>query len=650
MQYALRERASALGWQESDIQVVDSDLGRSGATTDGREGFQELVAQIALGEVGILLAFDATRLARNCSHWYQLLDLCGLHDCLIADRDGVYDPTSINGRLLLGLKGQISELELHTIRARLTAGILSKAERGELELTLPTGLVRTDGVVTKHPDMEVQQRIDLIFKTFFEQKSVSQTVRWFIKNDLLLPRRDRHGDIHWKRVTAASISSFLNNPAYAGAAAYGRSRWKKSENTGKMQQMNLPPNQWRYCVKDKFPAYISWETYERIQAMLRDNYSEYARNRTRGIPREGKALLHGITYCGDCGHKLCVQYKGGTQYLCNHLKQQTGAPVCQRIPGDAIDDTVVTWFFETLSVAEIDLAAAALQTADTEHDEVVASHRQQVERLRYESQLAERQFMKSDPDNRLVTGELERRWEAGLRELKSAEDLLAQKEKDSPDYMIPEDLLDLLRNLGPRLPELWNSKLLTTSQKKALLRSLIDKVVMHRTAHDRVQVRVVWRGGAITSEAVRVTVGKFEWLSGAKEIESTIVRMSKEDFSDEQIAKHLTDAGHCSPRSDRMLESTVRNVRLHNGVLRRAHQSHPCRVEGFLTIPQLAKKLGISRWWITDRINNGTIKIKKNKKTKCYLFPDTPEMLAELNALIAEYRNNLDSRKGHQHA
>ena len=186
MQYALRERAVALGWHEQDTHVIDSDLGRSGTSTDEREGFQHLVAQIALGEVGILLAFDASRLARNCSHWYQLLDLCGLHDCLIADRDGVYDPMSINGRLLLGLKGQISELELHTIRARLTAGILSKAERGELELTLPTGLIRTDHVVTKHPSAEVRDRIDLIFATFFEQKSVAQTVRWFIKNDLTM--------------------------------------------------------------------------------------------------------------------------------------------------------------------------------------------------------------------------------------------------------------------------------------------------------------------------------------------------------------------------------------------------------------------------------------------------------------------------------
>ena len=648
MQYALRDRAAALGWHKQDIQVIDADLGRSGATTDGRAGYQELVAQIALGKVGILLAFDATRLARNYSHWYQLLDLCGLHDCLIADRDGVYDPTSINGRLLLGLKGQISELELHTIRARMTAGILSKAERGELELTLPTGLVRTDGVVTKHPNMEVQQRIDLIFATFFQQKSVSQTVRWFIKNDLLLPRRDRHGDIKWKRTTAARISSFLNNPAYAGAAAYGRTRWKKSENTGKMQEVNLPRNEWRYCVRDKCSAYISWETFEKIQTMLGDNYNEYSRNKTRGVPREGKALLHGITYCGECGHKMCVQYKGGTQYLCNHLKQHIGAPVCQRIPGDAIDDQVVAWFFEALSEAEIDVASEALRATDAEHEQVLAAQQQQVDRLRYESQLAERQFMKSDPDNRLVTGELERRWEQSLRELKLAEQQLAQQTEAAPSYIIPEDMPELLRDVGPKLPELWTAKLLKSSQKKTLLRSLIDKVVIHRLSHDQVQTRVVWRGGATTSEVLRVTVGKFAWLSGAKEMEETIERMLREEHSDKDIAEHLTNAGHRSPRADTVLESTVRIVRLRKGILRRAHQSHPRRVDGFLTIPQLAKKLGISKWWISDRINNGTIKAKKDEKAKCYLFPDTPETLAELTVLVTEHQNKVGCGKGHQ--
>ncbi len=668
MQYALRERATLLGWSEHDIEVIDADLGRSGATVEHREGYQELVAQISLGKIGVLLAFDATRLARNCSHWYQLLDLCGHHDCLIADRDGVYDPVSINGRLLLGLKGQISELELHTIRARLTAGILSKASRGELALTLPTGLVRTEsGVVVKHPSLEVQQRIDLVFATLLERKSISQTVRtrgvltvsrhcssapksdfdadriinhwlrWFVRESLLLPRRDRFGDIRWKRATAASISSIVTNPAYAGAAAYGRTRWKKSETTGKMQEKKLTQDQWKFCVKDRFPAYITWETFERIQTMLHDNYAQYDRNRTRGVPREGKALLHGITYCGECGHKMCVQYKGGTQYLCNHLKQQTGAAVCQRIPGDAIDDQVVNWFFEALSVAEIDAAADVLKSADTEHENVLSARRQQVDRLRYQAQLAERQFLKSDPDNRLVTGELERRWEASLRELKSAEETLNRDEQQAPSYTIPVDLMEQLKDIGPQLPDLWNAGLLNSAQKKSLLRSLIDKVVMHRTAHDRVQTRVVWKGGTTTSTNVPVSVGKFAWLSGAAEMEVTIERMAREGKTDAQIAKHLTAQGHHSPRADTVLTSTVRNVRLSKRILLRSHQSHPRRVPGFLTIPQLAEKLGISRHWIHDRIRNGTITANKDTTAKCYVFPDTPETIQQMQTFITEF-------------
>jgi DNA invertase Pin-like site-specific DNA recombinase len=650
MQYALRDRAINLGWHETDVDIIDADLGRSGATTEGREGFQQLVAEIALGEVGILLALDATRLARNCSHWNQLLDLCGRTDCLIGDRDGVYDPTSINGRLLLGLKGQISELELHTIRARLTAGIFSKAERGELELVLPTGLERLEsGVVIKHPSIEVRQRVELIFTTLLEKKSISQTVRWFISKHVLLPRRDRHGDIQWKRATAASVCSIVNNPAYAGAAAYGRTRWKKSENTGKMQGKNLPQDQWRYCVRDKYPAYISWETFERIQAMLRDNYSEYTRNKTRGVPRDGKALLHGILYCGECGHKMCVQYKGGTQYLCNHLKQQTGARVCQRIAGDPIDDQVVAWFFAVLSQAEIDVANESLTATDRDYENVLTARRQQVERLRYDAELAERQFMKSDPDNRLVTGELERRWESALRELKVAENTLAQDESRAPTYAIPAEVIERLKDVGRQLPDLWNApKLLTSVPKKSLLRSLIDKVVIHRVAHDQVQTRVVWRGGATTSGIVRVTVGKFAWLSTAQEMEDTIVRMAREGHSDKVIADQLTAHGHRSPRSEKVLASTVRGVRLSKGILLKEHQSHPRRAAGFLTIPQLAKKLGISKRWIHDRIKLGTIKPNKDPKVHCYLFPDTQETLDEFHSLIATFNQKLARRQGHQ--
>jgi DNA invertase Pin-like site-specific DNA recombinase len=651
MQYALRDRAIALGWHESEIDVIDTDLGRSGATIEGRDGFKQLVADIALGEAGILLAFDATRLARNCSNWYQLLDLCGRTDCLIGDRDGIYDPTSINGRLLLGLKGQISELELHTIRARLTAGIFSKAQRGELELTLPTGLVRLEsGIVVKHPSLEVQQRIDLLFVTILERKSISQTVRWLIENDLPLPRRDRCGDIQWKRATTASVSSVVKNPAYAGAAVYGRTRWKKSENTGKMIGVNLSHDQWRYCVRDKFPTYISWEVFEKIQAMLHDNYSEYTRNKTRGVPRDGKALLHGLLYCGECGHKMCVQYKGGTQYICNQRKLQTGGSTCQRIPADAIDDRVVKWFFGVLSCSEIDIASEALLATDRDYEKILTARRQQVERLRYEAKLAERQFMKSDPDNRLVTGELEHRWEAAMRELKTAEETLSQVERSAPVFAIPSDMIDMLKDVGRQLPDLWNEgDLLSSPQKKSLLRSLIDKVVIHRVAHDQVQTRVVWCGGATTSDIVRVTVGKFAWLSSSKEMIEIIERMTRERHSDADIAEHLTKLGHRSPRSEKVLESTVRGVRLSKNILRREHQSHPRRKDGYLTIPMLAKKLKVSPRWIHDRIKLGTIRPVKDPELKCYLFPDTEQTMDEFRTVLSTFELKMARRQGHQH-
>jgi len=278
LQYALTQRARELGWPEAGIDVVDADLGRSGATTEGRAGFQGLVAEVALGHVGILIAYDATRLARNCAHWYQLLDLCGRTDCLIADRDGVYDPSTINGRLLLGMKGQISELELHTLRARMTAGILSKAQRGDLAVVLPTGLVRLPGgKVVKHPNREVQDRLSLLFQTFLEQRSIPRVVRVLRERELLVPRRDRYGDIQWRQPTISILHKILTNPAYAGAFVYGQRREVHEDGSPRPRRKRVSADQWRVCVKDKYPAYVSWEDFEKIAAMLHDNHSEYQR-------------------------------------------------------------------------------------------------------------------------------------------------------------------------------------------------------------------------------------------------------------------------------------------------------------------------------------------------------------------------------------
>ena len=634
LQYALTHRAQELGWPESLVDVVDADLGRSGATTEGRTGFQELVAQVALGQIGILIAYDATRLARNCSHWYQLLDLCGRANCLIADRDGVYDPSSVNGRLLLGLKGQISELELHTIRARLTAGIRNKAQRGELAVMLPTGLERlATGDVVKTPDREVQDRLVLIFETMLEKRTVPKVLRVLKDRGLKIPRRDHYGDIQWREPTTTQIAHILRNPAYAGAFAYGRTRMRYENGLPTKRRDAMAAGQWRSFVKDKYPAYVSWDHFEKIGGMLHDNHSEYQRRGTRGVPREGQGLLQGIVYCGHCGRKMTVTYKDKPRYNCIQRLVTAGDPLCQFIWSDTVDRPVLQAFFEALSVADIDLSARTLREPDLRRDDLLKAQMQQVERLRHAAHLADRQFRRSDPDNRLVTAELERRWESALRELHNAEDALALRRQNVQTWAIPADLLERLHNIGPRLPELWNESLLSWSQKKSLLRSLVEKVVLKRD-NDMVALRIVWQGGDITEQQVSITVGRFEQLRDYRQIEATILALAKEGRTDKEIAQHLTAAGHRSPRHSTVLPSTVCRIRRQHGLVHSEKLAHPHVVAGYLRPHQLAKRLQIRPHWIYDRVRNGTINIKKHPQHNAVLFPDDPQTLDKLRQLI----------------
>src|SRR2546425_1580148 len=321
LQYALHERARQLGWPDADMDMMEDDLRLTTASAEHGEGFKTWVPQVPRKRLGLFLSYDVTRLSRNCSDWYPLLDLCGDKGCLIADGDGIDDPATVNGRLLLGLKGTLSEWERHTMKARLTAGLIHKAQRGELALTLPTGLVRNgQGKVHKIPNQEAQARLSLVFETFLQCRSASKVVDEFNRHALLLPRRDRFGDLVWKAPRVASVLSILKHPAYAGAFTYGRTRTIRREAAQRRPSLTrLPQAEWRICIPNVYPASISWETSLQIQAMLKDNHAEYDRNKTRGIPRPGKALLHGLVYCGECGHKMVVQYKGGTRYICNYL-------------------------------------------------------------------------------------------------------------------------------------------------------------------------------------------------------------------------------------------------------------------------------------------------------------------------------------------
>jgi hypothetical protein len=489
--------------------------------------------------------------------------------------------------------------------------------------------------VHKDPHQEVQSRIALVFASFLDQRSLTKVVRFLRQQRLRIPRKQRAAETVWRSPTTASVAGILQNPAYAGAYVRGRSQtyWKN----GKQLQKRLPLAQWKICLRDKYPAYIPWERFEKIQAMLQDNYSAYDRNRSRGVPRPGKALLHGIVYCGQCGHKMVVQYKGGTQYLCTYLRGQHQVPVCQRLRADAIDRWVVEQFFAAFSATELDLYALASQKTEQEHQQLQKAHQQQLQRLRYEAQLAERQFHRADPDNRLVTAELERRWEETLRALQEAEDVWRrQRAEPSAVATLEPQLRQALEQAGRQLPELWSrADFFSQVQRKALLRCLIDKVVVQRSAPDTVQVRIVWRGGETTSAALPVTVAALARLSAAPQLEKEILQLAKRGKTDTQIAALLTRGGYRSPKHATVLPSTVRSIRLRHRLLAKRSQSHPRRIPGFLTVTQVARQLRLTPHWIYDRIHKGTIQVTRDPQTNLFLFPDKPKTITLFQQLRA---------------
>src|SRR5712664_1361547 len=637
LQYALGARARQLGWPDAAIDIIDDDLGLTAASAAHREGFNTLIAQVTLEQVGLILSYDVTRLSRNCSDWYPLLDLCGYKGCLIADGDGIYDPATVNGRLLLGLKGTLSEWERHTMKARLTAGLLHKAERGALALTLPTGLVRnSQGTVQKLPDQEAQARLALGFETFLPCRSASRVVVEFNRHDLLLPRRDRFGDLVWKAPRVAAVLSMLKHPAYAGAFTYGRTRTIRREAAQRRPSLTrLPQAKWRICIPNVYPASISWETYLQIQAMLKDNHAEYDRNKTRGIPRPGKALLHGLVYCGECGHKMVVQYKGGPRYLCNYLRQQYRTPVCQYIAADPVDTRVVDAFLQALAPVELDVYEQALAKRQQQAERIAKAHAQHLERLRYEAAYCERQFRHVDPEHRHVAAELEHAWEVALQALKQAEAAEQQRAQAStpPASALPPALQAAFRAIGQKLPELWSRDVLSQAQRKALLRCLIDKVVIQRARRDQIHTRLIWRGGETTTFEVPVAVGALTDLPGAHEMAQQIRVLFAEGKSDDEIARQLTQHGYRSPSRPAVLPSTVKGIRLKLGLMQHRSQSHPRRVAGSFTVPQLARALGVTPHWVYHQIKRGTVVIRRDAPTGLYLFPDTAQTLEAFRQL-----------------
>ena len=516
-QYALADRAKALGWPAVAVETIDDDQGRSGAHADHRHGFKKLLADIGAGQVGVVLALEASRLARSSVDWHRLVEICVVTKTLLADESAVYDPRDPNDRLLLGVKGTLSEAELMTIRCRLHDGRWSKARRGELAQSLPVGLVRTDaGTVRKHPDRQVQARLRYVFDLFAELRVARRVAVRLRREKLKIPAQGwggpGHGEVRWKVPTFGAIMRLLHNPAYAGAYVYGQKEYDsfdRSPTTGKAKTKARSLDDWPVCVRDVYPAYITWEQFVRNQQTLRDNWFRHG---SRGAPRRGQALLQGIVRCGRCGARMSVFYyskkeKRSPGYGC--VKQyQNGGRTCQMMSSAPVDAAVTDLFLAAVTPAQVDIALRALDAYEAEQAETKRQRQMQIQQADYEVELARRRYEATDPANRLVAAELESQWEQALRERERLTREAAELDRQAASPLGAAERRRV-REMAADLAKVWHAPTTGMEDRKDLLRFLVHRVYVDGvTEAGQVRLEVEWHTGSRTQVTVpRLVVG-----------------------------------------------------------------------------------------------------------------------------------------------
>jgi DNA invertase Pin-like site-specific DNA recombinase len=582
-QYHLRDRAIELGWPTSRVEVIDEDQGRSGSTAAHRTGFQRLASEVGLGKVGIVLMLEASRLARNNSDWHRLIEICGLSGTLIADEGAVYNPREPNDRLLLGVKGTLSEAELFTLRTRLYEGRWNKARKGLLHFQLPVGYVQAvDGAWALDPDAQVRERLAFLFESFRRHGIVRAVVRELKGQGLELPTRltarEGYGSLVWKAPTLSAVIRILHNPAYAGAYVYGRweySSERRSPRTGKAavaQARSMA--QWPVNITEHHPAYLDWEEFVKNQERLRQNWSHEG---NRGAPREGSALLQGIAYCGVCGRKMSVQNRAATEkrspsYICARGYQDGDEKTCQCMTSRPVDAAVVEAFLAAVSPISLRVAT---QVLDQVEQDLTAQRRQrelQLEQARYETRLAQRQYDAVDPANRLVAAELERRWNEKLERMDQLERAYAQAEREAEWNLTAEEraaIADLSRNL----PAIWSAETTTNQERKQLLRLVIESVQLDGVSDpEQIELQIRWRSGTISSLIVRRAAPGEGSLKTPEEAVSRIREMAgRRSYA--EIAACLNRAGLRSAFGRRFTNQHVGYISRRDGLARDKQRS-----------------------------------------------------------------------------
>ena len=613
-QYALVEKARELGWAKEQVIVIDEDLGLSGSGSAKRSGFARMTAEVALGHVGIVLGLEVSRLARNNADWYRLLDLCGMTDTLIGDSDGLYHPALFNDRLVLGLKGTMSEAELHILRARLDGGIRNKAARGELRRGLPVGFVwgEEDGEVRFHPDEAVVSAIRAVFSKFTEWGSARKVWLWFRSESLSFPlRATMKSEIRWVAPTYTAIHHVLTNPVYAGAYAYGKCRHERyvdEQGVFRTRTRHLPMAEWPVLIPEHHPGFIDWATFQANQTRIDANIHPQP-HQAGGAVREGAALLQGLAACGKCGRRLHTHYRGRNAtpgYHCSGKDIVQGRGVyCLNIGGVQIDPAVVDAFLKALTPAAVEATERAVQQLEADHDAALRQWRLAVERARYEAERAERQYRAVEPENRLVARGLETEWEERLRDLAAAEAELVRREQRRPQALTQEEK-NKLRSLGSDLHKVWTAPTTTDRDRKELLRTLLEEVIVtvNRPEHEA-HLTLRWRGGTLTELDLSLPRSQPRGIRTEEDTISLLRRLAVH-YSDEVIAGVLNRQGRKTATGERFTANQVGSLRRYRNIPRFRPAAEPPTGE-LATIRKAAEILGINTSTVHRWLNDGFI-------------------------------------------
>jgi DNA invertase Pin-like site-specific DNA recombinase len=622
LQYRLVEHAVKLGWPRDRVRVIDDDLGISGESSEPRQGFQFLIAEVGLGRAGLVMSFDASRLARNNGEWYHLLDLCSMFGTLIADCEKLYDPRLYHDRLILGLTGMMSEAELHQIRMRLHAGGRHKAERGELRIPLPAGLVRqSDGKVILNPDQEVQARIRLIFAKFTELGSARTVRNYLAAHNLSVPTRPYTNtgpnEIEWSRPRSNNILGILHNPGYAGAYVYGRRiadpTRRKPGRPGSGITL-LPIEKWAVCIRDHYPAYISWETYLANQAKLQSNRNLYKGG--QGVPRDGKALLQGIVICGRCGRHMSMGYSGPQGeypiYKCDADAHEFGGSSCQEVRALQLDPEVERLVLAALEPDRIALALEALDQLELEAKALERQWELRLERGRYEALRAQRQYHAVEPENRLVARSLEQHWEETLREVEKLEREYQCWKQENHSEITPQDQRNIL-SIGEDLPKVWYAETTTNADRKYLLRLIVKQVIVdQKREQGKVWFQINWQTGASTQHIYTRTCISYQEHGDTARIEQRVRELHAEGVNDRLIAQRLNAEGLRTTYGQPFKYQNVCDLRLKWGIPSAKEEGlEPNRLrwaDGSYSISGVVGAVGVTKGTVHHWLKEGIIK------------------------------------------